>query len=152
MCSSDLVHAGRYFSNTEKGIPSKGKEEPRYKNEEVEELDEDGNCVTKPQAKGIAKKEVDKHEKKMHKEEIEGLEEAVSRKDFRMVADLIKTHDSHDKRKELAQHHAEIFHRQNPRFDRKKFMAAANVQEELSFKDRLIERSMTSAEIGRAHV
>lgn len=57
------------------------------------------------------------------------LEEAVSRKDFRMVADLIKTHEDHGKRKELAQHHAEIFHRQNPRFDRKKFMAAANVQE-----------------------
>lgn len=57
------------------------------------------------------------------------LEEAVSRKDFQMVADLIKTHEDHGKRKELAQHHAEIFHRQNPRFDRSKFMAAANVKE-----------------------
>jgi hypothetical protein len=46
-----------------------------------------------------------------------------------MVADLIKTHDNHDKRKELATHHAEIFHRQNPRFDRSKFMKAANVNE-----------------------
>ena len=46
-----------------------------------------------------------------------------------MVADLIKTHDDHDKRKMLAQHHAEIFHRQNPRFDRAKFMQAANVNE-----------------------
>ena len=62
------------------------------------------------------------------KEEVE-LEEAVSRKDFQMVADLIKTHDNHDKRKELATHHAEIFHRQNPRFDRAKFMKAANVNE-----------------------
>jgi len=66
----------------------------------------------------------------------EELDEAVSRKDFQMVADLIKTHDSHDKRKELAQHHAEIFHRQNPRFDRKKFMTAANVQEEIDPKVR----------------
>ena len=57
------------------------------------------------------------------------LEEAVSRKDFQMVADLIKTHDDHDKRKMLAQHHAEVFHRQNPRFDRAKFMSAANVNE-----------------------
>lgn len=61
----------------------------------------------------------------------EELDEAVSRKDFQMVADLIKTHDNHDKRKELATHHAEIFHRQNPRFDRAKFMQAANVQEEI---------------------
>jgi len=63
------------------------------------------------------------------KETNESLEEAVSRKDFQMVADLIKTHDDHDKRKELATHHAEIFHRQNPRFDRSKFMKAANVNE-----------------------
>jgi hypothetical protein len=66
--------------------------------------------------------------KKETNEETE-LEEAVSRKDFQMVADLIKTHDNHDKRKELATHHAEIFHRQNPRFDRAKFMKAANVNE-----------------------
>jgi hypothetical protein len=65
---------------------------------------------------------------KMSNEEVE-LEEAVSRKDFQMVADLIKTHDNHDKRKELATHHAEIFHRQNPRFDRAKFMKAADVNE-----------------------
>ena len=37
------------------------------KTEEVE-LDEDGNCVTPPQAKGIAKKEVKKHETSMHGE------------------------------------------------------------------------------------
>ena len=66
----------------------------------------------------------------------EELDEAVSRKDFQMVADLIKTHDNHDKRKELATHHAEIFHRQNPRFDRAKFMQAANVQEEIDPKVR----------------
>jgi hypothetical protein len=63
------------------------------------------------------------------KETNESLDEAASRKDFQMVADLIKTHDNHDKRKELATHHAEIFHRQNPRFDRSKFMKAANVNE-----------------------
>jgi hypothetical protein len=65
---------------------------------------------------------------RMKAEETE-LDEAVSRKDFQMVADLIKTHDDHGKRKELAQHHAEIFHRQNPRFDRARFMKAANVNE-----------------------
>ena len=39
------------------------------------ELDEEGNCVTPMKAKKIADKEVGKHEKKMHKEEI-GLEES----------------------------------------------------------------------------
>ena len=59
----------------------------------------------------------------------EVLDEAVSRKDFQMVADLIKTHDHPGKRKELAQHHAEIFSKQNPRFDHVKFMKAAGVNE-----------------------
>lgn len=62
-------------------------------------------------------------------EEVEEIEEAVSRKHFQMVADVIKSHEDHDKRKELAQHHATIFAAQNPRFDRAKFMKAANVQE-----------------------
>lgn len=60
-------------------------------------------------------------------EEVE-IDEAVTRKHFQQVADLIKTHDSHDKRKELAQHHAEIFAKQNPRFDKSRFYKAANVQ------------------------
>jgi hypothetical protein len=161
-------------------------------------LGEEGDCVTKPEAKDIAKKEVKGHEKKMHKEELSfkdkllesvrrsdvpaylrkakgekpltpaevkapkkdtishpenlakarneevDLEEAVSRKDFQMVADLIKTHDSHDKRKELAQHHAEIFHRQNPRFDRSKFMKAANVNESV---DQLDEKNWIAGAI-----
>jgi hypothetical protein len=66
--------------------------------------------------------------KRLAKEEFE-LDESVSRKHFQQVADLIKSHDNHDKRKELAQHHATIFAMQNPRFDRSKFMKAANVQE-----------------------
>jgi len=67
------------------------------------------------------------------KEEVEGLDEAVSRKDFKLVADLIKTHDNADKRKELANHHASIFAQQNPRFDHAKFLKAAGVNE--SFED-----------------
>lgn len=61
------VHAGKYFSNMDDNKPTKGKEEPRYKNEEVK-VNEEGDCVTKPEAKDIAKKEVKGHEKKMHKE------------------------------------------------------------------------------------
>ena len=63
-----------------------------------------------------------------YKEE-EELDEAVSRKHFQQVADLIKSHDSAEKRKELAQHHASIFKTQNPRFDHAKFMKAAGVNE-----------------------
>lgn len=76
--------------------------------------------------KAMIKKMVKKDSLKS--EEVE-LEESVSRKHFQMVADVIKSHDDHDKRKELAQHHATIFAAQNPRFDRAKFMKAANVQE-----------------------
>jgi hypothetical protein len=61
----------------------------------------------------------------------EQLEEATTRKDFQMVADLIKGHESAEKRKELATHHAGIFAKQNPRFDHAKFMKAAGVNEEV---------------------
>jgi hypothetical protein len=47
--------------------------------EEVEELDEDGNCVTPPQAKKIAKKEVKGHEKSMHKEELSFAEKLMEK-------------------------------------------------------------------------
>lgn len=50
------------------------------------------------------------------------LEEAVSRKDFRQVADIIKEIPDETKRRELADHHCEIFKQQNPRFSREKFM------------------------------
>ena len=64
-----------------------------------------------------------------YKEEEEQIDETVSRKHFQQVADLIKSHDSAEKRKELAQHHASIFKTQNPRFDHAKFMKAAGVNE-----------------------
>jgi hypothetical protein len=46
-----------------------------------------------------------------------------------MVADLIKNIPDEAKRKELAQHHADIFKQQNPRFSHDKFYAAAGVVE-----------------------
>ena len=141
----------------EKGTGIKGQDSVRthkgtygteYK--ESEEWGEDGKCVSKPEAKKIAKKEVKGHEKKMHHEEIdlEQIEEAATRKDFQMVADLIRAHDSHDKRKELAGHHAAIFAQQNPRFDHHKFMKACGVTHEVygeehdfyaNFRNKLIE-------------
>ena len=71
-------------------------------------------------------------------EEVE-LDEAVSRKHFQQVADLIKTHDNPGKRKELAQHHAEIFKQQNPRFDHAKFMKAAGVNEEVEHVEEKVD-------------
>jgi hypothetical protein len=71
-------------------------------------------------------------------EEVE-LEEAVSRKHFQQVADLIKTHDDAGKRKELAQHHAEIFKQQNPRFDHAKFMKAAGVNEDVEHVEEKVD-------------
>lgn len=60
------------------------------------------------------------------------IEEAVSRKDFRMVADLIKNIEDPAKRAELAQHHAQIFKQQNPRFSPEKFYAAVGIDSSLS--------------------
>lgn len=74
----------------------------------------------------------------LSKEEVEQIEEkaaqlgySATRKDFQMVAKLIKGHESAEKRKELATHHAGIFAKQNPRFDHAKFMKAAGVNEEV---------------------
>lgn len=55
------------------------------------------------------------------------IAEMTTRKHFQQVADIIKAHPDAEKRKELAHHHAAIFAKQNPRFDHKKFFAAAGV-------------------------
>lgn len=57
------------------------------------------------------------------------LSEMVTRKHFQQVADVIKAHPDAAKRAELAAHHAGIFKAQNPRFDHKRFYAAANAGE-----------------------
>lgn len=67
--------------------------------------------------------------KGLKKEEVETIEEAVTRKHFQQVADLIKSHEDPKKRAELAHYHAGIFKGQNPRFDHNKFMAACDVKE-----------------------
>lgn len=57
------------------------------------------------------------------------LDEAtITRKHFQQVADIIKAHPDEKKRKELAQHHAEIFKKANPRFDHSRFYSAAGVK------------------------
>jgi hypothetical protein len=60
--------------NVGKGLKAflQGKPEPKESVElDGNQLSEDDKCVTKPEAKGIAKGEVKKHEKKMHEEEVQ---------------------------------------------------------------------------------
>jgi hypothetical protein len=57
------------------------------------------------------------------------INEAATRKDFRMVADLIKNIPDKEKRKELAHHHASIFKQQNPRFKHDVFCKACGLDE-----------------------
>ena len=59
--------------------------------------------------------------------EVSELDEAATRKDFRMVADLIKANPDRAKASELAQHHADIFQKQNPRFKRDMFLNACGI-------------------------
>jgi len=66
------------------------------------------------------------------------INEAATRKDFRMVADLLKAIPDMAKRTELAMHHADIFKQQNSRFKREMFLAAAGV-DTTPIKDESIE-------------
>ena len=154
------------WSMKNKGYKSHKKADGSMKKEEVEELDEkEGRGSSDPLANraDYAKKHgTGQVYKKTHAgdktgmtqayaydikrsgpkgklpEEVE-LDEAVSRKHFQQVADLIKTHDNPGKRKELAQHHAEIFKQQNPRFDHAKFMKAAGVNEEVEHVEEKVD-------------
>lgn len=60
----------------------------------------------------------------------EDLTEGLTRKHFKMAADAVKAIEDKKKRKEMAEHHAEIFAKSNPRFDRSRFMQAAGVDED----------------------
>lgn len=64
------------------------------------------------------------------KEDVNDLSEAVSRKDFQLVADTLKAIPDMQKRQELANHHAEIFAKQNPRFNHALFHKAAGTKHE----------------------
>jgi hypothetical protein len=64
------------------------------------------------------------------------LDEAT-RKHFQAAAATIKAIEDPEKRKEHANVHAEIYAKQNPRFDRAKFLKAAGVNEEMD--DEIVE-------------
>ena len=58
------------------------------------------------------------------------VSEGPTRKDFQMVADLLKSVDDPQKKKDLAHHHADMFSKQNPRFDKDRFLKAAGINED----------------------
>jgi hypothetical protein len=100
-------------------------------------MHEEDDLLPDPPAEiNIDMKSLPKPEKELDESSIN---EAASRKDFRMVADLIKNIPDEAKRKELAQHHADIFKQQNPRFSHDKFYAAAGVVEGNAFTGKLAD-------------
>jgi hypothetical protein len=100
-------------------------------------IHEEDDLLPDPPAEiNIDMKSLPKPEKELDESSIN---EAASRKDFRMVADLIKNIPDETKRKELAQHHADIFKQQNPRFSHDKFYAAAGVVEGNAFTGKLAD-------------
>jgi len=65
--------------------------------------------------------------KKSVKEEIEQIDEVMTRRHFQQVADVIKAHPDAKKREELATHHSQIFKKSNPRFDEGRFRKACGL-------------------------
>jgi len=78
------------------------------------------------------------------------LNEAATRKDFRMVADLLKSIPDMAKRTELAMYHADIFKQQNSRFKKEMFLAAAGV-DVTPIKDVEDEVLVGEAEVGEGN-
>jgi hypothetical protein len=60
----------------------------------------------------------------------ETVSEGPTRKDFQMVADLLKANPDSEKRKELAKDYCNKFKAMNPRFDKERFMKACGLNEE----------------------
>ena len=74
---SGVKKGSRYGGSKQKDEPTKDDDDDKVKKEQVG-LDET-DCVTPPQAKKIAKKEVKGHEKSMHKEELSFAEKLMEK-------------------------------------------------------------------------
>lgn len=57
------------------------------------------------------------------------INEAFTRKHFQMVANTLKNVEDEKKRKDMAEMHADAFAKENPRFDRMKFLKASGVED-----------------------
>lgn len=88
-------------------------------------------------------------------QESEELSEAqMTRKHFQMAADAVKSIEDKQKRKEMALHHAEIFSKSNPRFDRARFLKAADVEddaEKKNLKEALVSEDAVKHQLKIAH-
>jgi hypothetical protein len=130
--SGEGERSNRLYKWKQKNLP--GKSARNQKDTGKAELDDYDRKVVKKSGtltkasqkdtKAEIKSRLGKHTKPKNLPE-ETIEEAVSRKHFQQVADLIKGHESQEKRNELASHHAGIFSKQNPRFDHGRFHKAA---------------------------
>lgn len=76
---------------------------------------------------GAIVQSVQMHEEAETAEEV--IAEGPTRKDFQMVADLLKANPDEEKRKELAKDYCDKFQAMNPRFDKERFMAACGIEE-----------------------
>lgn len=83
----------------------------------------------------------------MKEDEMEQLDEAT-KKHFKAAAETIKAIEDPEKRREHASIHADIYAKQNPRFDRAKFMKAAGVNEDEEYDDEI--EDIEDAEISPA--
>ena len=81
----------------------------------------------------------------------EAINEAATRKEFRMVADLLKAIPDMAKRTELALYHADIFKQQNSRFKKEMFLAAAGVDTTPIEKDSEDEVLVSEEEMGEGN-
>jgi hypothetical protein len=104
-----------------------GEDEHRQYGTPGEDPERDKDLEDRERKMSNREKGIGRAVKKLSKEEFE-LDEAVSRKHFQQVADVIKAHPDQEKRNELAKHHAEIFKKQNPRFDHGRFYTAAGAK------------------------
>lgn len=80
-----------------------------------------------------------KEKAKLRKEDEEDMDDfqldESTRKHFQAAAATIKAIEDPEKRKEHANVHADIYAKQNPRFDRSKFLKAAGVNEDEEIED-----------------
>ena len=107
-----------HHADFQKNKPAKGSPQDLQARSTSKELKRRGTHATMDRSRFV--------KRSLHEVVRETIHEAVTRKHFQQVADVIKAHPDAAKRKELATHHAGIFATQNPRFDKKRFFAAAN--------------------------
>jgi hypothetical protein len=78
------------------------------------------------------------------------LREASVGKDLKLVTNLIKRQSDAGARHHMAKHHADVFAKKDPKFNRSKFFAEANAKEQLPALSRTTRRSAVKEAIDNA--